>query len=69
MPVKYSVGDIVKMKKAHPCGSDRWQITRTGIDFGIKCLQCGRQVMLARPQFEKSVKAVLLPASPPTEKT
>ena len=65
MPVRYAVGDVVKMKKEHPCGSDRWQITRTGIDFGIKCLKCGRHVMLPRPQFEKSVKAVISSAENP----
>ena len=57
--VRYNIGDIVKMKKGHPCGSDTWEITRTGIDFRIKCQGCGRQVMLARPNFEKSVKAVV----------
>jgi len=60
MPVKqFNLGDIVKMKKKHPCGSDQWEITRTGMDFRIKCLGCGRQVMLPRPKFEKSVKAVI----------
>lgn len=57
--VKYQVGDIVQMRKAHPCGSDRWEITRTGVDFGLKCLGCGRRVMLPRPKFEKGVKAII----------
>lgn len=56
---KYNNGDIVKMKKPHPCGSDTWEITRTGMDFRIKCQGCGRQVMLSRPDFEKGVKAVV----------
>lgn len=55
----FNLGDQVKMKKKHPCGSDLWEITRTGMDFRIKCLGCGRQVMLPRPKFEKSVKAVI----------
>jgi hypothetical protein len=59
MIVRYEIGDIVKMKKAHPCGSDQWEITRTGIDFGLKCLGCGRRVMVARPKFEKAVKAIV----------
>jgi len=59
MIVRYEVGDIVKMKKAHPCGSDQWEITRTGIDFGLKCLGCGRRVMVARPKFEKAVKNIV----------
>lgn len=57
MPVpRYEVGDVVRLRKMHPCGSDRWQITRTGIDFGLKCLGCGRRVMIPRTQFEKAVK-------------
>ena len=64
MIVRYYIGDIVKMKKAHPCGSDQWEITRTGIDFGLKCLGCARRVMVPRPKFEKSVKAIIKRAEP-----
>lgn len=62
MPVKFNVGDIVKMRKAHPCGSDLWQVTRTGIDFGMKCQGCGHFVMLPRVKFERMVKSVVAPA-------
>ena len=61
MPVKFNVGDIVKMRKAHPCGSDLW-ITRTGMDFGMKCQGCGHFVMLPRVKFERMVKSVVAPA-------
>jgi hypothetical protein len=61
MIVRYEVGDVVKMKKAHPCGSDQWEITRTGMDFGLKCLGCGRRVMVPRPKFEKAVKSIVSP--------
>ena len=54
-----SLGDIVQMRKAHPCGSDRWEIIRTGADIKIKCLGCGRIVMLDRPEFEKRVKRLI----------
>lgn len=64
MIVRYNVGDIVKMKKTHPCGSDQWEIMRTGIDFGLKCLGCGRRVMVSRPKFEKAVKTVIKQAQP-----
>ncbi len=57
--IDYHVGDIVKMKKSHPCGSFLWEITRTGMDFGMKCKGCGHFVMLARPKFEKAVKCVV----------
>ena len=53
------VGDLVQMRKTHPCGSDRWTITRTGADVKIKCEGCGRIVMLDRPEFEKRVKKIL----------
>lgn len=57
--VRYYVGDIVKTKKAHPCGSDHWKVTRTGVDFVMICEGCGHQVMIARPKFEKAVKAIV----------
>ena len=62
MPVKFNVGDIVKMRKAHPCGSDLWQVTRTGMDFGMKCQGCGHFVMLPRVKFERMVQSVVAPA-------
>ena len=62
MPVKFNVGDVVKMRKAHPCGSALWQITRTGVDFGMKCRGCGHFVLLPRVKFERMVKEVVAPA-------
>jgi hypothetical protein len=59
MMVRYEVGDIVRMKKSHPCGSALWEITRTGIDFGLKCQGCGRYVMVPRVKFEKAVKEIV----------
>ncbi len=56
---EFNVGDVVELKKQHPCGSKHWEITRTGMDFRIKCSGCGHQVMLPRPKFEKSVKKIL----------
>jgi len=53
------LGDLVQMRKTHPCGSDRWTIVRTGADIKIKCEGCGRVVMLDRPEFEKRVRKVL----------
>ena len=55
----FNIGDIVKMKKAHPCGSDEWEILRVGADFRIKCKGCGHLVMLPRVKFEKNVKKIL----------
>lgn len=59
MADKFSVGDVVELKKGHPCGSKQWEITRTGADFRIKCLGCQHQVMLTRINFEKSVKKII----------
>ena len=53
------VGDIVQMKKPHPCGGNTWKILRTGIDFRIQCCKCGHMVMLSRVKFEKGIKKVL----------
>lgn len=63
MPMKLQVGDVVRMRKEHPCGGTDWEIMRVGMDFRIKCLQCGRVVMLPRVKFEKGIKTVLLPKS------
>jgi hypothetical protein len=49
------------MRKPHPCGGYVWEVTRIGADIGIRCLTCGRRVMLTRSRFEKRVKAVLGP--------
>ncbi|TCT13140.1 hypothetical protein EDC18_109103 [Natranaerovirga pectinivora] len=53
------IGDIVKLKKSHPCGSFEWEILRTGIDFKIKCLGCNHLVMVPRKKIEKSIKSVV----------
>lgn len=55
----FRVGDIVKMKKQHPCGTNKWQVLRIGMDFRIKCLNCGRSIMMPRWKFEKRVREIL----------
>ena len=52
------VGDVLTMKKEHPCGSAKWQVLRTGADFRLKCLGCGHEVMGPRSNFEKNVKQI-----------
>ena len=54
----YRLGDIVTMKKPHPCGSNEWQIIRMGMDIRIKCRRCGHSVLLARREFERSLKMI-----------
>jgi len=55
----YHVGDIVRMKKKHPCGSFTWEILRTGMDFRLKCTGCGHIVMLSRKNFEKNSRGIV----------
>jgi hypothetical protein len=57
--IKICVGDRVRMRKPHPCGGKEWEVTRIGADIGIRCLTCGRRVMLPRSKFEKQLKAIL----------
>ena len=58
MDKEYKLGSIVIMKKEHPCGSNEWEITRVGADIKIKCLNCGRSIMLPRIEFNKKLKKV-----------
>jgi hypothetical protein len=55
-PMRIDLGDQVRLRKQHTCGNDVWEVVRTGMDIRIKCLKCGRSVMLPRSQFEKQVK-------------
>ena len=59
--MNYEVGDIVKLKKQHPCGSSEWEILRVGADFRLKCMGCGHQIMLARKLVEKNTKGLQKP--------
>lgn len=56
---KYELGSIVIMKKEHPCGTNKWEIIRVGADIKIKCLNCGRVIMLPRVEFDKKLKKVV----------
>lgn len=58
MEGNFEVGDIVKLKKKHPCGSFEWEILRVGADFRLKCTGCGHQIMISRKNVEKNVKDI-----------
>lgn len=58
MPMKLNVGDIVTLKKNHPCGGNTFEIKRTGMDFRIKCLTCEKEVWIERPELERRIKNV-----------
>jgi len=57
MVMEIKLGDVVRLKKKHPCGSYEWEVVRVGADIGIKCLKCQRRVLLERSTFERRVKA------------
>lgn len=57
--MKYSLGDIVVMKKNHPCGTNKFEIVRVGADIKIRCVNCSRVIMLSRVDFNKSVRKVI----------
>lgn len=57
-PMDIQVNDILTMKKQHPCGSKQWQVLRIGMDFRLKCLGCGHEVMLPRSKVEKNIRTV-----------
>ncbi len=59
MVMEIKLGDVVRLKKKHPCGSDEWQIVRLGADIGIKCLKCRHRVLLERSVFERRVKELI----------
>ena len=52
------VGDVITMKKPHPCGSHEWLVLRTGADFKLRCLGCNHEVFGPRSNFERRIKAV-----------
>lgn len=56
-PLELVVGDVVRLKKPHPCGSYEWTVTRLGADIGLRCRGCDRRVMLPRRTLEKRLKA------------
>lgn len=59
MVLELRVGDVLRLKKTHPCGSSMWQVVRLGADIGIRCQGCARQVMLQRSYLERRVREVL----------
>ncbi len=59
MKNNYQLGDTFEMKKPHACGTNKWQITRVGVDIKIKCVNCNREIMMDRLEFDKKVKKII----------
>jgi len=66
MYVEVHLGDVVRLRKKHPCGSDQWQVVRLGADIGLVCLGCRRRILLPRGDFNKQFK-VLISSTPDTD--
>ena len=58
VPMDIRVGDVLTMKKKHPCGADQWLVLRVGMDFRLRCRGCGHELMLPRSKAEKGIKRV-----------
>lgn len=65
--IEVHVGDVVMLRKPHPCGANEWRVTRIGADIGLQCVQCGRRLMLPRGKFNKSLKKFLSRAASQTQ--
>jgi hypothetical protein len=65
MPIDVQVGDVVRLRKPHPCGGYDWQVVRIGADIGLKCQTCDHRVLLTRREFEKRVKTFVQRAQAP----
>jgi hypothetical protein len=66
IPLAVNIGDVVRLRKPHPCGGYEWRIVRVGADIGLRCLTCNHRVLLPRSEFERRVKAVVSSAPTPT---
>ena len=56
MVTEFKLGDVLRLRKQHPCGGDTWEVVRLGADIGIKCLECGHRVLLDRVTLERRFK-------------
>ena len=58
-PLKLALGQVIALKKEHPCGANRWEVVRLGADIGLRCQGCGRRVLIARPDLERRYRETL----------
>jgi hypothetical protein len=64
-PMQFELGDRLRLRKPHPCGSYEWLVIRLGADIGLRCVQCGRRVLLPRSEVERRTREILSHASDP----
>ena len=63
--MQFDRGDVVRLRKPHACGENRWEVVRLGADIGLRCLQCGHRIMLARSELERRITAFVVRAGQP----
>jgi hypothetical protein len=66
MYIEIHLGDVVRLRKKHPCGSFEWEVVRLGADIGLVCRGCRRRVLLSRGDFNKQLKTILSSTVPPS---
>ncbi len=59
MIVEFQMGDVVRLRKQHPCGGDTWTIVRLGADIGLQCSTCQRRVLLERSLVERRLRSIV----------
>ncbi len=64
MPQEFRMGDVVRLRKPHPCGGFGWEVTRLGADIGLRCRECGRRLMLTRRTLERRLKTFVSRGEP-----
>jgi len=62
--VDFHLGDVLRLRKQHPCGGDTWTVVRLGADIGIECGTCRHRVLVERRLLERRIKAVPAPVTP-----
>lgn len=67
--IPLQVGDLIRLRKPHPCGSTDWKVMRTGMDFRIECLGCRHQAWIPRVKLERQLKEIFQKADSPKETT
>lgn len=68
-PMQFALGDRLRLRKSHPCGSYDWVVVRLGADIGLRCEKCGRRVLFPRSEVERRIKQVLSRATDPDTET
>jgi hypothetical protein len=65
MPEEFRMGDVIELRKTHPCGGSRWEVVRLGADIGLRCETCRRRVLLERRSLQRRMKAFVERGEPP----